>query len=108
LRVFDERFESYLPEPVLKGSTLREYYRLCGRTVILGIIRMARMIAKGFTAGKVGSAVKLVSERFPIGMLASTEEGQSLLILGDRGMPKRSDCAAIVNEASARSLRGRK
>lgn len=103
MRIFDPDLTELLPEEVQNGETLQTYFEFRDRTLRLGLRRIARRIAEGFT----GDARGTVDQTFEAGAeitVARLDDGQCLLVLGDFDQPHKSRCAEVCRKQGCQAV----
>jgi hypothetical protein len=103
MRIFDRDYEKYLPDEVLKGSTLQEYYRFRKATIRLGLERIARQIAARFFLTPGAGKVEVFSDGLPL-VLAASEGKRILLIVGDFSLPGKQDVVPLMVKNGAQQV----
>jgi len=94
MRIFDRRYEKYLPGEVLNGSTLGTYYKFRDETIRLGLEHVGLEVGVEFARGR-SEDVRVVSRHLPVVIEAQGGAGM-LLIVGSVGAPRRGDVVPLM------------
>ena len=88
MRIFDREYETYLPDTVRRGKTLKTYYAFREEAARLGLKQIGCEIAKEAVQISGGSYSVISDDTLPVRFLAE-QNNSRLLIMGDRPMPRK-------------------
>ena len=99
MRIFDRKYETYLPDAVRQGQTLQTYYLFSEEATRLGLKQIGQEIA----AEASDRSPSVISEATLPVCFSAEQSGSRLLIMGDRAMPRKQQTIETM-QANGASL----
>ena len=97
MRIFDPKFEQYLPNEVRERSTLEAYFDFRGRAMRVGIQTIGREIGAAYIGASMHGSIQEVSVSLPAVFLIESIAGKLLVVAGIQA-PKKQTTVKLMAE----------